>query len=250
MKDAFYVEIREEQTANLNLRVGLCERAEALQSDTDWEKTANTLKRLQSEWKNIGPVPKHKGDKVWNRFRTACDAFFNNRKQHLTAMDAELEQHAEARKLIIGQIKDLAIGDDANQSIAALRTLQDSWTHAGKAPENSFKQLNHAYKEALEEKMQLIQKSMGGDTGSFNQMRYEHLLQTNEGRNELHKERTAIADKLKKLKHDIATQENNLSFFGKSKGAALLLAEYTQKIEDMKVEVKTLEKQFKTMPVV
>ena len=60
---------------NLAKKDALCARAEALAESTDWDQAAAEIKKLQAEWRTIGPVKKSKSDAIWQRFRAACDRF-------------------------------------------------------------------------------------------------------------------------------------------------------------------------------
>jgi len=77
-----------EQSVNLASKIALCERAEALSESLEWEKAAAEIRRLQAEWKTVGPVRKNKSDAVWERFRKACDRFYDRYKHR---DDVELE---------------------------------------------------------------------------------------------------------------------------------------------------------------
>jgi hypothetical protein len=61
---------------NFAKKEALCVRVEALADSTDWDGTAAEIKRLQAEWKAIGPVKKSRSEVIWQRFRAACDRFF------------------------------------------------------------------------------------------------------------------------------------------------------------------------------
>ena len=71
---------KEQWAANLERKEALCAQAESLVESNDWEDAAAALKRLQAEWKTIGPVRKNRSEAVWRRFRGACDAFFERYK--------------------------------------------------------------------------------------------------------------------------------------------------------------------------
>ena len=58
---------------NLAKKEALCQRAEVLAESTEWEAASAEMKRLQAEWKTIGPVRRSKSEVVWNRFRAAAD---------------------------------------------------------------------------------------------------------------------------------------------------------------------------------
>jgi hypothetical protein len=67
-------------TENLSRKETLCRQAEALADSTDWDRAVGEIKRLQAEWRTIGPVKKNKSEAVWNRFRAACDTLFERYK--------------------------------------------------------------------------------------------------------------------------------------------------------------------------
>jgi hypothetical protein len=69
-----------EWARHLESKVALCEKAESLADSTDWKTTADEIKKLQAEWKTTGPVRRNQSDAIWNRFRTACDRFFERYK--------------------------------------------------------------------------------------------------------------------------------------------------------------------------
>src|SRR5581483_9050083 len=81
--EAHFTAQAEARAANLARKIALCERAEALADSTNWIQTADEIKRLQAEWKTIGPVTSGQEKAVWERFRTPCDRFFTRRQQDL-----------------------------------------------------------------------------------------------------------------------------------------------------------------------
>jgi len=69
-----------EWAKHLESKVALCEKAETLAASTDWKTTADEFKKLQAEWKTTGPVRRNQSEVIWNRFRAACDRFFERYK--------------------------------------------------------------------------------------------------------------------------------------------------------------------------
>jgi len=93
---------------------------------TDWDNIAAQLKRLQAEWKTIGPVRKSKSEAVWQRFRGACDRFFDRYKHR---DEVELQQKAAARDQIIRDLEAL---------------VPQNGNGAGPAPENLYTRVHDA----------------------------------------------------------------------------------------------------------
>jgi hypothetical protein len=90
---------------NLTKKEALIARAEALQDSTEWEAAAAEIKRLQGEWKNIGPVKKSRSEALWQRFRGACDHFFSRYSQR---HDIAKGERAAAREIIVAELEALA----------------------------------------------------------------------------------------------------------------------------------------------
>ena len=80
-KGEFFKTLKEGMNENLEKKKALCEKAESLKESTDWKATADTLTKLQKEWKTIGPVPKKHSDTIWKRFISACDYFFEQKNK-------------------------------------------------------------------------------------------------------------------------------------------------------------------------
>lgn len=120
--DAFFTRRREdlqqrkqEWAGNLARKVALCERAEAIAATTEWQAGIDEIKKLQAEWKTIGPVRKARADEIWKRFRAACDAFFeaHQHRHHAAAASAI----AEAEQ-ICGQIEAMLPAPEAGEAPA------------------------------------------------------------------------------------------------------------------------------------
>ncbi|HYU43893.1 MAG TPA: DUF349 domain-containing protein, partial [Vicinamibacteria bacterium] len=95
---------KQEWAANMARKQALCERAEALAGSTDWEATAAEARKLQAEWKTVGPVRRDRSEAVWQRFRTACDAFFERYKHR---DEAERQARLAQREAVVKELEAL-----------------------------------------------------------------------------------------------------------------------------------------------
>ena len=114
---------------NLARKVALCEQAEALVQSTDWEQTAGAIKRLQVEWKTIGPVKKTRSEAIWQRFRVACNRFFARYAQR---HDLAREERVAAREAICAELAAFAQEPPERPEAPAdllmkVRTLRAQW---------------------------------------------------------------------------------------------------------------------------
>ena len=87
---------------NLARKKELCKEAEELSTSTDWKKTGDRLVHLQQQWREVGPVGRKQSDAVWNRFKAACDTFFQARQAAMNSPEhkQQLSQRGELDKLV------------------------------------------------------------------------------------------------------------------------------------------------------
>ena len=127
----FFSHRAEERDTNLQRKLALCERAEALADSTEWIKTADELKKLQAEWQATGPVPRAEAKVVWKRFRDACDRFFTRRNEDL-AQRKEVWSANQARKeALCVRAEELADSREWDKAAGELRRLQVEWKTVG-----------------------------------------------------------------------------------------------------------------------
>jgi hypothetical protein len=112
-------------SVNLAKKEALIARVEALADSIEWEAAASEIKRAQAEWKTIGPVKKSRSEVLWQRFRGACDKFFDRYTQRHDIARAE---RVAAREAIVAELESFT-GDDAPPAdfLTRIRTLRVRW---------------------------------------------------------------------------------------------------------------------------
>ena len=142
---------KDEWSTNLARKEALCEQAEALAGSTDWNAAAAAVKKLQAEWKTVGPVRKAKSDAVWHRFREACDRFFE-RYKHRDSL--ELQEKAKVRDEVIRELEALLPYEGAPPTPPEnlYKTIQDArarWQQAPELPRGVQQDLAARYHQGL-----------------------------------------------------------------------------------------------------
>jgi hypothetical protein len=120
-----------ERDGNLKLKLALCDKAEALADSTDWIKTADELKKLQTEWQAIGPIPRADTRLVWKRFRDACDKFFTRRNEDLAQRKEVWSVNQAKKEALCARAEELADSREWERAAAELRRLQADWKTIG-----------------------------------------------------------------------------------------------------------------------
>ncbi|HXY40415.1 MAG TPA: DUF349 domain-containing protein [Vicinamibacteria bacterium] len=129
--DAFFAKQNEQLAENLHRKEALCERAEALGESTDWLRTAEALRQLQTEWKAIGPVPRAASQRVWERFRRPCDRFFTRWQEHRSQRSHEWSDNLARKEALCERAEALAESSDWDTAAGELKTLQTEWRTIG-----------------------------------------------------------------------------------------------------------------------
>ena len=127
----FFAQRVEERKGNLERKLALIERAEALAPSTDWIKTAEELKKLQAEWQAIGPVPRQDTRVTWKRFREACDAFFVRRNADLAQRKETWALNQARKEALCVRAEELAASMEWERAASEIRRLQAEWKTVG-----------------------------------------------------------------------------------------------------------------------
>ena len=128
--------IKAEQTKNLALKTELCEKTEALTSRPmlsrkDWNKASDELLEIQKVWKTIGFAPKKENNRIYERFRAACDKFFERKREFYAGVKNEMEHNLEVKLELCAEAEALAMSEDWKHATDELIALQTRWKQTG-----------------------------------------------------------------------------------------------------------------------
>jgi hypothetical protein len=129
--EAHFTAQAETRAGNLAKKTALCERAEALAESTNWIQTAEEIKKLQAEWKTIGPVSRGQEKAIWERFRSACDRFFTRRHADLAERKSVWAANLAKKEALIARVEALANSTDWEPAAAEIRRVQAEWRTIG-----------------------------------------------------------------------------------------------------------------------
>ncbi len=243
-KAAHFKSIKEESAENLALKISLCEQAEELAESTDWKKTADALVALQAKWKTIGAVGKKQSDAVWNRFRAACDKFFEAKKQNSDGRRSSEQANLKAKRDVIERLKAIGAAEgeaDRNAAIESVRALMKEYQEIGHVPFRDKDKLHDAYRAEVSRLYDLLDISRR----KARMAAFEHGVSELSG-NDLSRQRQSLMRALDAKKNEIKTYENNLGFLSSgSKNGESLLRDLQHRIERLRQEQATIEEKIK-----
>ncbi len=244
-KRAYYAENIEKQAENIQKKTDLCVQAESLMESDDWKNVTETLKRLQREWKEVGPIPRRQSEKLWKRFRKACDTFFERKAAHFSEAGASYDENLKAKNKIIEELENFDENLDVRDAFEKLKEIQRRWSETGFVPFKQKDAVNRKYKEALNKQFDRLQI----DDEDKNILKYKSKLEnvhsTPTTARRLRTERDKFLNKIKQLESDIILWENNIGFFAKSKTAESMISEVEEKIENARKTIRVLEEKIR-----
>ncbi len=241
-KGEFFKTMKNNLAENLAAKTKLCEQAEALAASTEWRKTSDELVELQKKWRSIGAVPKKHSDQIWQRFMTACNTFFDNKKHATTDVRRTEQANLKVKKSIVAELTALNAPDAAIDRAAAIEkinALRARWQETGHVPFKEKDKLHDTYREVVRQlfdKYDVHEKRQRMD--SFQ----SSIDAISSDRAKLLRERDRMMRAYESRKSELATYENNLSFLSaRSRSGASMLGEIERNIERLKNSLKELE---------
>ena len=238
-KAEFFKTMKEELSVNLQKKIALCEKAEALKDSTDWKKTSDQLVALQKEWKTIGAVAKKQSDAVWKRFITACDAFFEAKNKQTSSTRKVEHDNLKAKKEIIAAINAVLSDETETEGGKKVRELMKKWQEVGHVPFKEKDKIYTEYKEAIDKAFEKFDmKEVKAALSN-----YENSISQMTDKDKIYREREYLVRSYEQKRNELKTFENNMGFFNAtSKNGNSMLKEMERRIQKIKDDLALIEK--------
>jgi len=176
---------KEDQKKNLELKSALCDKIEVISNiandeNKDWNSLTKEVEQLQSEWKSIGFASKKDNQRIYDRFRAACDLFYNSKREHYSQFKSVMQENLEKKITLCEQAEALKESQDWKKTTDLLINLQKKWKEIGPVArkqsdivwkrfraacdaffENKskhFSSIDDSYEQNLNKKLELIQE--------------------------------------------------------------------------------------------
>lgn len=135
----YFEEQKKKQKDNFDAKTVLCEKAEAIATEpsgdgNSWNKRAKALEDLQKEWRTIGFASKRENQKVYDRFRAACDAFYAAKREYYSGLRGEIQENLAKKIAICEMAEQLNQSEDWRKTTDQLINLQKQWKEIGVVP--------------------------------------------------------------------------------------------------------------------
>ncbi len=221
--------IKAKQMQNFERKSALCDEvekivAEAPTSHKAWNKASEHLQEIQNEWRTIGFAPKKENNKVYDRFRAACNLFFETKHAFYTEAKDDMAKNLEVKTALCERAEAIAEREDWAKATEELLALQSEWKNSGtvarkyadavwkrfraacdrffERKSQHFASVDNEYSANLAAKQSLLEEMSQAVVKSFNEIK-EYQRRWSEigyvpirNKEELQKQYKAILDKL------------------------------------------------------
>ena len=148
---------KEKQLENLAAKQALCERVEALAdrediaSSVEWNNLSKEIEEIQKEWKGIGFATRKENQKIYERFRAACDKFFERKRVFYSEFKDNMNGNYEKKLALIEKAEQLKSSTEWKKTADAFIELQKEWKEIGAVPRKKSEQLWKRFRAACDE---------------------------------------------------------------------------------------------------
>jgi hypothetical protein len=235
IKNNFYKSIKNEQHENLNKKNALVEKAEALMDSEDFDSTTEIMKQIQAEWKTIGHVPRKYSDKIWKRFKDACNHYFDRLHNIQDEVNKDQVDVFNKKKELLGNLKSQAEGKEA-LTLEVINTYVDDWQKLGNLP-NNMRHLDAKFNKLLYN----LYEKLDLDEKEISMLKFKNVVNTylaNNNARKLDSEQLFVRKKIDELTREIQQLENNVSFFSNAEDDNPLLKNVHNNIDNYNKELE------------
>jgi len=133
-KNNFFKDVKKDHLENLNKKKLLIEKAVSIKESTEWETTTAVMKKIQSDWKKIGHVPRKYSDKLWKEFKDACNYYFDRLHNVQDEGNKEQLEVFNKKKELLNIIKEQSTNPDTEITIDMVKGYVEQWRGLGRVP--------------------------------------------------------------------------------------------------------------------
>ncbi|MGV8813225.1 MAG: DUF349 domain-containing protein [Gelidibacter sp.] len=244
-KNSFYKNLKKDQYTNLQKKLDLIKIAEDNKDNDDLATVSPLMKKIQNDWKHIGHVPRKDSDKIWKRFKAACNHYFDKVNAERNAADKEQVEAFENKTKLLDSLKDLQLSGNPEQDLETIKQKTEEWGALGQVPQ-SKRFIEGKFNKTLDG----LFNSLKLDKSEVEMIKFEnkleHLAQPDDTRL-LDNEHHFIRKKIDEVRGELNQLENNLQFFSNIDESNPLVKDVLKNIENHKENLAVWEEKFKKL---
>jgi hypothetical protein len=230
-KNHFYKDEKSEQQENLKKKIALIEIAESLKESEDWEVATEAMKKIQADWKKIGHVPRKFSDDIWNKFKAACNSYFDRYHDQKNSVSKEQQANVDAKKAFLETLK-----EEKEQTKESVLEAIKTWQELGQLPRD-VRYLEGKFNKQIDR----LLEGLSLDKKEVAMLKFTHVIDglfVNEDFRKLDSEQLFIRKKMDEVVKEMQQLENNLGFFSNAKDDNPLVLNVKNSVNEFKEDLK------------
>ena len=234
-KNAFYKNQKKEQAENLEKKRNLVQIAEDNKDSEDFELTTDLMKRIQNEWKQVGHVSRKDSDKLWKRFKAACNHYFSRLHASRSEENKEEIQIFEQKKQLLDAFKGMEFTGERDTDLPKIKEYIEQWKKTGQVSQKR-RYIEGKFNKILDQAF----GKLNIDKKEAEMLKYENKIQQldqSDDTSRLNKEHFFLTKRIEEAKTEIRQLENNLQFFSNANQDNPLVQKVLKNIENQKKQL-------------
>jgi hypothetical protein len=230
-KNHFYKDEKSEQQENLKKKIALIEIAESLKESEDWEVATEGMKKIQADWKKIGHVPRKFSDDIWNKFKAACNSYFDRYHDQKNSVSKEQQANVDAKKAFLETLK-----EEKEHTKESVLDAIKTWQELGQLPRD-VRYLEGKFNKQIDR----LLEGLSLDKKEVAMLKFTHVIDglfVNEDFRKLDSEQLFIRKKMDEVVKEMQQLENNLGFFSNAKDDNPLVLNVKNSVNEFKEDLK------------
>ena len=226
-KNKFYKQEKNTQQENLEAKLELIKLAESIKDSEDWENCTNTFKKIQSDWKKIGHVPRKFSDDIWKKFKASCNHYFDRYHNQKNALSTEQKEVLDRKTEFLESLK---VDDYSTKD--SVSDLINNWNQFGSTPKGS-KAIDVRFNKIIDS----VLSNLSISKDEIVLLKFKNIINGYLANNDIRKLETElifIRKKIDETVREIQQLENNLSFFSNASDDNPLVKSVHKSINDFK----------------
>ncbi|MFT5620422.1 MAG: hypothetical protein ACI9QR_000751 [Flavobacteriaceae bacterium] len=214
-QNVFFDELKQSNEKVVEAKNKLIEKAKELKDSKQWKDTTEALIKLQRDWKNMGHAQYKQDQKLWEQFRKACDGFFNSKKEYYDTLDDRQAENFKQKAAVAANIA-------KSKTEEELRVLIAEWQAVDYVPKKQIAAAEASFDKAVI----AAAKTLKIDEDSLGMIKFEAKVSAikddENAESKLKSEKMFVQTQIEKIQEELHRFEENMAFFGPSKGAQKL----------------------------
>ena len=229
-KNVFYKDEKSDQQNNLKKKIALIEFAETLKDSEDWDSATNALKKVQSDWKKIGHVPRKFSDDIWKRFKSACNHYFDRYHQQKNSISQVQQQVVDTKKEFLESLKSI----ESSSKEIVLEAIS-KWRGLGNLPRNA-RHIDGKFNKQIDKMLE----GLSLDKKEISMLKFTNVVDGYALDNDVRKldsEQMFVRKKIDETVREMQQLENNLGFFSNAKDDNPLVMNVKARVNEFKEDL-------------